>query len=147
MFFLVNCLSCTYRLGPNEFSIQAETMDPSPDILRSMTLYSSGSTTMKGSLFSVSQINMFTSLHQTDINLPSISQVSNQSEPLDGVWRDALQMPVTMSQILTTPSESLEIVTPSCACRVIDLIGAEVGDMAFGSAQLGLLVGNQCARI
>ena len=31
-----------------------------------------------------------------------------------------------MSQVLTTPSESLEIAMPSFVCRVIDLIGAKV---------------------
>ena len=49
-----------------------------------------------------------------------------------GVWKDALQWPVERSQVLTTPSESLEIAMPSLACRVMDFIGAEVGGVDLG---------------
>ena len=38
-----------------------------------------------------------------------------------------------MSQILTTPSESLVIVMPSFACRAMLWIGAEATDIDFGS--------------
>ena len=56
---------------------------------------------------------------------------------LAGVWKDALQRPVEMSQVLTTLSESLEIAMPSCACRVMDIIGAEARDVDFGLATMG----------
>jgi hypothetical protein len=42
-----------------------------------------------------------------------------------------------MSHILTTPAESLEIAIPSFACRLMDMIGAEVGDMDSGSVTNG----------
>ena len=54
-----------------------------------------------------------------------------------GVWKDALQWPVERSQVLTTPSESLEIAMPSFACRVMDLIGDKVGGVDSGSLATG----------
>ena len=48
-----------------------------------------------------------------------------------------MQRPVERFQILTIPSESLVIVTPSCVCRVMDFIAAEVRDADFGSASTG----------
>ena len=53
-----------------------------------------------------------------------------------GVWNNALQRPVERSQILTTPSESVEMAIPSLAWRVMDLIG-EVEGIEFGSATSG----------
>ena len=58
-------------------------------------------------------------------------------KPLTGVWKDALQMPVEISQVLTIPSESLVIVIPSFACRVIDLISVELSDVDSGSVLTG----------
>ena len=45
------------------------------------------------------------------------------------VWKDVLQRPVEVSQILTTPSKSHVVVVPSFVCRVMELISAEVRDM------------------
>ena len=42
-----------------------------------------------------------------------------------------------MSQVLTTPSTSHEIAIPSFVCRVMDLIGAEVRDVDWGSVIAG----------
>ena len=44
-----------------------------------------------------------------------------------GEWKDSLQQPVEMSQILTTLASSKVITIPSFACMITDLIGAEVG--------------------
>ena len=46
-----------------------------------------------------------------------------------GIWNDVLQRPVKISQLFTTPFESVEMAMPSFACRLIDLIGAEAGGM------------------
>ena len=58
---------------------------------------------------------------------------------LAGVWKDALQRPVEISQVLTTPFESLEIARPSFACRVTDIIGAEARDVDFELVTTGLV--------
>jgi len=70
---------------------------------------------------------IFGSLHQATINLPSTNWVSLQVVPLAGVWKDALWQPVKMSQVFTTPDESLEIATPSLTCRLTDSIEDGVG--------------------
>jgi hypothetical protein len=56
---------------------------------------------------------------------------------LAGVWNDALQRPVERSQILITPSKSLEIAIPSLAWRVMDLIGEVWSIVEFGSVASG----------
>ena len=56
---------------------------------------------------------------------------------LVGDWKDPLQSPVEVSQVFIVPSESLEIVIPSFACRMIDVIGAEVRGVDFGSVVTG----------
>jgi hypothetical protein len=66
----------------------------------------------------------------------SINWTSLRQSPLAGVWNDALQWPVERFQILTTPSESLEIAIPSLAWRVMDLIG-ELWGIGFGSVTSG----------
>ena len=65
-------------------------------------------------------------MDQTRINLSPINCTSLAATPLTGVWKDALQRSVKISQVLTTPAESLEIAIPSFACRVTDMTGAEV---------------------
>jgi len=67
--------------------------------------------------------------------------MSLQPKPLAGVWWDALQRLVKISQILTTPSESPVIVMPSFACSVMDWIGAEVVDVNFESVTVGSVNG------
>jgi hypothetical protein len=79
----------------------------------------------------------FSFLNIPDVDLlscmPSQDQPAiNQLEiPVAGVFgrglEGSLQRPVEMSQIFTTPSESLEMIIPSFACRVMDLIGEEEG--------------------
>ena len=53
-----------------------------------------------------------------------------------GVWKEVLQWPVKISQIFTTPAESLEIAIPSATCRLIDKIetGASGVDSESGVA-------------
>ena len=46
-----------------------------------------------------------------------------------GVWKEALQRPVKMSQVFTTPAESLEIAILLVACRLTDSILAEASGM------------------
>jgi hypothetical protein len=46
-----------------------------------------------------------------------------------------------MSQVFTTPSESLVIVIPSLAWRAIDIISAEVRDVDFRSVISGSIDG------
>ena len=75
------------------------------------------------------------------INLPLVSRTSLQLEPLAGVWEDVLQRPVEISQVFTIPSESLVIVIPSSACRVMDLIGAEVDGSGSGLITAGSISG------
>ena len=59
--------------------------------------------------------------------------------PLAGVWNDALQRPVKISQVFATPFESVEIAIPSFACRLINLIGAKVGCMEVGLVVAGFV--------
>ena len=66
-----------------------------------------------------------------------LSARSLQLEPLAGVWKDSLQRPVEMSQIFTTPSESLEMAIPSVDCRLTDLIEAEASGVDSESAATG----------
>jgi hypothetical protein len=73
-----------------------------------------------------------------NIDQPAIDQLDvTVLGSLDGVWKDALQWPVEISQILTTPLESLEIAMPSFACRVMDLIGAEARGVDSRSVTAG----------
>ena len=49
------------------------------------------------------------------------------------VWKVALQWPVEISQVFTTPSASLEIATPALVCRLTDLIEGGLGGVDSGS--------------
>ena len=53
-----------------------------------------------------------------------------------GVWKEVLQWPVKISQVLTTPALSLEVAIPSATCRLTDLIetGASSVDSESGVA-------------
>ena len=42
-----------------------------------------------------------------------------------------MQRPVRISQVFTTPAESLEIAIPLVTCRLTDLIGAGVSSVDF----------------
>ena len=66
---------------------------------------------------------------QIKINLPSTSLASlipEFSSSIAGIWKDALQRPVEISQVFTTPFLSLEIAIPALACRLTDMIGGKV---------------------
>ena len=54
---------------------------------------------------------------------------------------DSLQRPVKISQVFTTPSESIEKAKPSFACRLTALIGAEVGSKVSISGAPGFADG------
>jgi hypothetical protein len=90
-----------------------------------------------GSPFLVSQMQISLPVYQTKINLLPIRHASPDQILCAGVWKDALQRPVEMSQTLTTPSESLEITIPSFGCRLMDLIGAEADGMDSESVPTG----------
>ena len=107
-------------------------MDLSPDILRSSNSWNLvPPTAKKSSPFSVSQMLILPSTcsYQTRISLSLINWTSSKQVLLAGVWKDVLQRPVEVSQILTTPSKSYVVVVPSFVCRVMELISAAVRDM------------------
>ena len=85
-------------------------MDPSPDILRFVVeKLDLGATFFGWFSLSVSHMWIFLGVHQTSSNLPSINRASLQLRGPAEVWIDALQRPVEISYVLTTPASSLEI--------------------------------------
>jgi len=104
-----------------------KTLDPSPDILRLVSWrLNVAFTVWRCSPFPISQIQISSSVHQAKISdLLLINRASLGVEPWAEVWKDALQWPVKISQVLTTPPISLEIAMPSMVCRLISVIGVK----------------------
>ena len=57
------------------------------------------------------------------------SRISPKLRSVAGVWKDVLQRPVEISQLLTTPAESHERAIPSFVCSLTDVIGAEASNV------------------
>lgn len=68
-----------------------------------------------------------------------MNRTSFQTEYLAEVWKDSLQQPVMMSQVLITPAESLETTMPSFVCRLTDKIRSEVSCVDSESVATGFV--------
>jgi len=95
------------------------------DILRSITLCPDMFTCQRNCPFLGSQMLIFLSINQTNINLLLISLISPSLQPLAGVWEDTLQRLAGISQVFTTPSPSLKMAIPSLTHKLIDEIKGE----------------------